>query len=137
MLRHLRTRTPLIAGIILLFIGIFASEYWHIYTRVAHFDKILHILGGVTVGWMAFALLQKEIQHLSGMKQLLIITALTCLVGVLWEFAEYLSNFTRHAYPVWYHYFHGGDLADTLGDIAADLIGGTTFALWALYKERS
>jgi len=137
MLHHLRKRSPLFFGILLLFIGIIVSEHWQLYDRIAHFDKVLHVLGGVAVAWMAMATLQNDIGDLAWFKQALIVVAVACLIGVVWEFAEYASNFTRHTYPLWYHYFHGGDLADTLGDLAADVSGGAVFALWALYKERN
>jgi hypothetical protein len=136
MLRHLKPRLPMIAGLALLFVGIFIGERWGLYYSIPNFDKVLHTLGGLTVAWFAMSLFQDDIGHLKWYKQLAIIAGLTVLVGVLWEFAEFAANFTRHSYPWLYHWFHGGDLADTIGDLTADLSGGVIFALWALYKER-
>lgn len=134
MLGHLRARTPLFFGLLILLVGIFAAEYWDLYHLVPHLDKLLHVLGGIVVGWLALAFLQDDIVRLSGWKQALIIVSVACLVGVLWEFAEFAADFS----PVWlYHWFHGGDLADTMGDLASDVGGGLIFALWALRKERS
>jgi hypothetical protein len=136
MLRHLRTSTPLLFGSLILLIGLFVGEYWGLYAFIPYFDKILHVSGGLAVAWMAMALLQSDIEGLRGWKQVLIIVSVTSLVGVLWEFAEYWSNGIRYTHPLWYHYFHGGDFADTIGDLIADLSGGTAFILGALYKER-
>ena len=136
MLRHLRTRWPIILGLAILFVGIFAGERWGLYYRFGNFDKVLHTLGGLTVAWMALALFQGDITHLPWYRQFLLIVGQVILVGVIWEFAEFAANSTRYSMPTLYHYFHGGDLADTIGDLAADLGGGAIFVLWALYKER-
>ena len=137
MLKHLRTRFPLVFGLFILLVGIFIGERFGLYYRFAHFDKVMHILGGLAVAWMVMSILQNDISRMSMAKQAMIIISVTCMVGVLWEFAEYLSNFTRYSYPWWYHYYHGGDLADTLGDLIADIGGAVLFSAWALWKERS
>ena len=137
MLAHLRTRFPILFGCFILFFGIFIAEHFGIYDHVAHFDKIMHVLGGLAVGWVAMALLQNDIARLPWYKQLLIITSIACFVGVVWEFAEHLANGLRYSHPMIYRYYHGGDLTDTLGDILADIIGGALFALWALWRERN
>ncbi len=136
MLRHLRSAPPFAFGLIILFVGIFVGERWGLYYSFGHFDKVLHTLGGLTVAWMGMAVFQDDIKGLAWYKQLLLLAGLTALVGVVWEFAEYLANSTRQSWPQLYHYFHGGDLTDTIGDLAADLGGGVLFSLWALYKER-
>jgi hypothetical protein len=137
MLRHLRMRWPLFAGITVLAMGIFVAEAWNLYYRFPHFDKIMHILGGLAVAWFALSLFQDELVRWPGWKQFVVLAATACLVGVLWEFAEYFANFAQHTYPAFYHWFHGGDLTDTLSDIAADIGGGTLLALWALREERT
>lgn len=117
--------------------GVFVAEYWQLYAMIPEFDSLMHVLGGIAVAWMTLALLQNDIQRLSALKQLLIIVSVTALVGVFWECAEYISGFTKNSYPLLYHYFHGGGLADTLLDLVADLVGGTFLALWALWKEQT
>ena len=42
MLHHLRVRTPLIIGIVLVLGGIFVSEYFDLYYRLMWFDKAMH-----------------------------------------------------------------------------------------------
>ncbi len=137
MLRHLRTRWPLVAGLTVLFIGIFVGEAWGLYYVFPHFDKVMHVAGGLAIAWFALSLFQDELVRWRPWRQALVLLGVTCLVGVVWEFAEYLANFSRTSYPLLYHWFHGGDLADTLGDLAADLTGGSLFVLWALARERN
>lgn len=137
MLKHLRTQFPLLLGILVLFVGVFAGEHYALYRHIPHFDKALHFLGGLAVGWMAMAFLQDDIKHLAGWKQLLIITAITAFVGLVWEFAEYLANGLQDTHPLIYRYYHGGDLHDTLIDLFADIVGSAFFAFWALWKEKN
>ncbi len=137
MLRHLRARWPVTAGLLLIFAGIFLGEQWDLYYQVVHFDKILHFVGGIIAGWFSFSILQAELTRTSSWKQFVIIAGATALIGIVWEWAEYLGNFTQYSFPTLYHYFHGGDLADTLADLLADIAGGSLFIAWALRKERS
>lgn len=136
MLRHLRTRTPLLFSALILFLGLFAGSEWGFYSAYPSFDKILHVAGGLAMAWLALALLQNDITHLPAWKQFLIVISVATFVGVVWELAEYLSGFSRESIPLLFRYFSGGDLVDTLGDLFADIVGGSAFALWALYKER-
>lgn len=137
MLHHLRTRAPFILGLTVFFIGIFVAEKWGLYYTVPNLDKVLHTLGGLAVAWMAMAILQDDIRHLLWHKQLLLIISITALVGIIWEFAEYAAGLMYSSWPWLYHWFHGGDMADTIGDLIADLSGGMLFAAWALWKERN
>ncbi len=129
---------PFSAAAIIILVGIFFGEYYRFYDRIPHFDKALHVLGGLTAAWILDYFFFEEIKHMSAMRIVLVLVAGACLVGVLWEFAEYASNFTSHTYPLWYHYFHGGDLADTIGDLVADISGATllTVPLVAQKKKR-
>jgi hypothetical protein len=136
MLKHLRAGAPIIAGLLLLFIGIFLCGRFGWYYLIPNLDKVMHTAGGIIVAWFALSLMQGELTRMAAWKQALIIVSVVAFVGLAWEWAEYASNFTQHSYPLWYHYFHGGDLADTLGDLAADVAGGVLFALWAIRKER-
>lgn len=127
----------MIIGVVLVCASVFLGEQLRIYYEVPYFDKILHLLGGIAVAWFVLSLLQNDITHLAAWKQTIIVVGIGSLIGVVWEWAEYASNFAQDTFPLWYHYFHGGNLADTFGDLAADVIGATLFTSWALYKERA
>jgi hypothetical protein len=136
MLKHLRIRSPLVAGIFVIFVGIFLSGQFGFYARWEHFDTFMHALGGLTAAWFGLALLQDEITHLSFWKQVLIFVSFATLAGVLWEFAEYQANLAQDTLPWLWRWFHGGDIADTMTDLSADIIGALALSLWALEKER-
>ncbi len=137
MLKHLRTVTPVIVGTALIFFGIFVCEKLGLYYALPGFDKVLHVIGGIVAAWFVLAIFQQEVAHMVSWKQACIFVGIALFIGVAWEWLEYVSNFTRATVPWWYHYFHGGDLADTLGDLLADTIGAALLTLWALRKERS
>jgi len=137
MLRHLRTFTPFITGLAVLAVGVFFGVWWGLYDAIPHFDKMIHVLGGVVAAWLILSLLQKEVTRMAGWKQVLIITGVAVLTGVAWEWAEFASNYAQFSHPTWYFYFHGGDLADTMVDLVADTLGALLLIGWALYKERT
>jgi hypothetical protein len=121
---------PLAFGLFVLFTGVFAGQHWGLYERIPHLDDLLHLSGGLAVAWMLWAALDRSLAPLPRHLQALFIVAATCLVGVLWEFAEYVSNFA----PLWwYRYLHSGDLADTMADLLADLLGAAAF-LFATFR---
>jgi hypothetical protein len=119
-----------IAIIFVLAVAIFVGQF-HLYAKIWHLDKFLHAGGGLIAGWF-FALYFKNDFQDSRVRYILAIVSAVALVGVLWEFAERLS--TLYA-PHWFkYYFYGGDLNDTLTDLAADLIGGLAIGIGAKQK---
>jgi len=120
-----------------MFLGIFVGEYYEFYYRIPHFDKVLHFAGGIIATWFVLALMQNEVTRMKWWKQALIFISVTVFIGVVWEWAEYLGNMTKTSAPWFYHYFSGGNLADTLSDLIADTAGAIVATIWALKKERS
>ncbi len=137
MLKHLRIRFPVFAGFLLVFVGLYVSEQLGLYYSIPFFDKVMHFVGGMIAAWFVLALMQEEITHMRWWKQAIIIVSVTAFIGVIWEWAEYLSNYTRATAPWFYRYFSGGNLVDTLGDLVADTVGGLAITIWALRKERT
>lgn len=137
MLKHLRARYPLIIGLLVIFLGTVGGVLLGLYDRFPMLDKYFHVVGGAVAAWFVLSLMQDELTHMHWWKQVLIFVSVTSFVGVAWEWAEYLSSLTRTSTPWLYKYFHGGDIADTLGDLAADTVGALVFTLWALWQERT
>ncbi len=116
-------------AVIVFLIGIFPIEWWNLYARYPYLDKVMHVAGGMAIAWLASALLRKDAQRLSPLFFVLLLMGATALVGVLWEIAEYGAAAMRYTLPLVYRYFHGGDHADTIGDLASDVIGGALLAI--------
>lgn len=136
MLGRLRIAPPLLFAALVLFVGIFLSGKFGWYDQWTHFDTLMHTLGGLAAAWFGLAILQKEITHLPAWKQVLVFVSFATLAGVLWEFAEYLGGLWQDTLPWLHRWLFGGDLADTMTDLAADIIGALALSLWALVKER-
>ena len=68
----------------------------------------------------------------SRFKKTLLIIGYALIIGVLWEFAEFLAGkyLSDPIYNIWHlRTYFIGDLDDTLGDLLNDIIGGLTFAI--------
>lgn len=96
----------------------------------SHFDKILHVIGGVVAGWLALIWTARNAKLESGFARVIISVALVVLIGVLWEFAEYYwDNIVAIQWPFLAPYFGGGGLSDTISDLLCDLVGGAIAAV--------
>ncbi len=126
----LKSKSSIILGILLLIVAIFVGTYFGIYDKVPHFDKVLHLVGGAIVAWFFSDWFLWEYK-LTRFQKIILMVAGAALVGTLWEFAERLSSiYSPGRFPLLYKYFYGGDLNDTLGDLAADLVGAFTFSVF-------
>lgn len=127
---------PVMALGIVFFVGVFVSTTFHVYDRFNHFDKLMHFAGGFAVAWFVCAMYARELRMMHPSKFVLLLVAVTTLVGVLWEFAEFLSNTYAVNFPVLHKYLYGGGIADTLGDLLTDALGALVFSLGLFGKKR-
>lgn len=113
--------------IIILAVHVLATvNHW--YWTVWWFDIPMHLAGGFWVG-LLFLWLFKESQYLSEFKlnknflAFIFLLSFTAFVGVFWEFFEFLYDafIARKVYAA--QFFQDGT-ADTMKDLANDLIGG-------------
>lgn len=91
------------------------------------FDTSLHFLGGLGVCLFLRQHFTKNLANLSNFVRILFLLGVTVLIGVLWEFAEYLGSQIVHYYGGAMRL--GGDLADTLLDFVMDILGGLVGAI--------
>ncbi len=125
--------------IVFLFLHIFATIY-HLYWLFPWFDVPMHFLGGFLLAMIYFWINPKiEIANpcLGKMPKWLVsmvfILSFVILIGVLWEFYEFLHDFyllTGGKISVFQNSF-----ADTIKDLFFDLVGGT--AAFAVFYPRS
>lgn len=102
--------------------GVIGEWFYHVWW----YDIMMHLAGGA---WVALVFLEFCVRdgRVAVGQAAFSITALLTLgvvafIGVLWEFAEYIYDVviaSRHPFI-----FTGGDVADTLGDLLNDLVGG-------------
>lgn len=103
--------------------------YW--YVSIPSFDMFMHTLGGVFVSITATALLKKRgYSNVKNRDLLIIILLFVFIVGLGWEYYEYIVQF----------YIKGVQLAvlqDSISDLICDMAGGVIgFIFVILAKKR-
>lgn len=117
----------LILHILLTVIG---GYYWW-----SHVDKIMHTLGGMAIALMGLDIIalferQNLVQLRSKLFTIVTVMSFVCLAAVCWEFLEFMLDHTVHTYLQ-------PSLTDTMGDLLAGLIGGTTIAVLKMLFTRT
>ena len=110
----------------ILFVVIFVADFLGLYYRLFQdffwLDIALHFLGGI---WLAifFALVFKD-------KNAIFMVSFVALVGVLWEFSEYvfLNDLMMKIFGSADSGLYAMSLDDTLADLAMDLVGAVAVA---------
>ena len=86
------------------------------------------------------AYLKKQMLEKDFIKNMLVVIGATTLIGVVWEFSEYIANQTLiDPFYRWFGitaYFMG-DLEDTVFDLALDILGGSLFWIIHFFRSRN
>lgn len=92
------------------------------------FSSVLHFLGGITAASLALWAWDRYVRiGLGGINPValfLITLSAVALVGVVWEFFEFALDAGLFGTP---HIISQPSVADTIGDLAIDLVGGAVF----------
>ena len=104
-------------------------RYW--YWTIWWFDIPMHFFGGFWAAVVFVWFINKYFPQISQLhnflSSLIAILSFVALIGVLWEFAEFL--FDVFISSGGYAKIVQQDAADTLGDLLFDLLGGLTVAV--------
>lgn len=117
-------------------IGLLLVHGWALITSAYFYiwwlDLLLHLAGGFWVGSVGIYLFRKT--PLSNFLFLLVVVSFAALIGVLWEFFEFMTD------PLWRtlgrEVFFQLGLEDTLGDLLSDLVGGALAAILFRREEK-
>jgi hypothetical protein len=109
------------------------------YWKLPWLDILLHFSGGMVAAsvFLYFVNRQRSLFNFISVWWivLLIAVSFTALVGVGWEFFEFiLDSISKTRGTVWQ--LQGG-LVDTLSDLLMDLIGGAALVLAFIFSERN
>ena len=104
--------------------GMYYNLYWNWW-----FDMSLHFLGGFFVAmFMVYYL--ADVKTPSKLKRYLVVIGAVSLIGVVWEFSEYLAN-QMLLEPLYNNFgfraYFIGDLDDTINDLLMDILGAISF----------
>lgn len=123
----------LVVGILVLHILSIIYDWYHAYWWI---DIILHLLGGAWVATLFFYVQERYVPSFVAMPwwfSIVVVVSFVMLVGVGWEWFEY-----------WFDYFVAKDnfvlraqlgLADTMGDLLADLVGGLIVGAYFIFRR--
>lgn len=103
--------------------------------RFTNFDAIMHFLGGFVIAMLGIAIhhamTDKHHFKVPRLYHLLFVLGFVMLIGVLWEFHEYILDQTL---VVWYGWQKTQpSLGDTMADFLMDGIGG--LVAYFVYKK--
>lgn len=115
--------------------AVFPAQWLSLYYRIDHLDKLFHFIGGLIVVWFFSICLNNKFSKLPVWEKLIALLTVIFLVGLFWEFLEYISgSYLKNYWPILGRYFYIGNLRDSLGDLTADVMGGLVFSLVYLYR---
>jgi len=132
---------PLLTFLVLIVAGNYAGLLLGWYWSARWYDIPMHIAGGAWIALLFFYLLERKIGHpVEGNLLSLLLRALgfVALMGLFWEFYEYLGDTLILKKYAWGEALRG-QAFDTLLDLFNDLVGGilTTTAYFFLRKPSS
>lgn len=124
------SRAMLILIFIILFLVVLDTQFQMI-EKIWWYDSMLHILGGVWVGNLFIYIFSEKLEIFNIRENffytLSVILGFVALIGICWEFYEFIFDLTlgaKYALPL-----AQPGISDTMKDFANDLIGGTITAI--------
>lgn len=140
-------RPPLLVtkpAVILVLLGILVLHVLSIwllwYTRIWWIDIVLHVLGGAWIALLFFYVKNIYAPRMSEVAPVplyfMVVVGMVMFVGVAWEWFEYAFDFFFF-YSERFLFRAQLGLTDTMGDLAADFIGGAVAALYIIVRERA
>ena len=127
---------PIIFLIVNFTVGVIVVQFFALYGQFPWLDNVLHFLGGAGVAWFFAIMFLRERKELSWFADVMLLVGSAAFVGIVWEIAEYLAFALKDILPSIYSVFHGGDLPDTISDLALDIGGAFLFWLLLLCTEK-
>ncbi len=106
----------------------FLGSFYHWYDAVLWLDIPMHLIGGMWVALLFVYLFEKyllKLEQVHFFRSLILALGFVALIGILWEFYEYLSDVYIYKIHPLNLVFNPKNYPDTLSDIVNDLVGGT------------
>lgn len=99
------------------------SFYW--YSAIWWFDIPMHILGGVFLALICGAIFFSKLSHLSTFKTIVTTLLFVLILGIGWEFFEYLVQAIIKGPQL-------ANVGDSIKDVLMDIIGGNIGYIFVL-----
>lgn len=118
--------TASILGIGIFLINALANRLY-LYASIPWFDMLMHALGGVFIAVTVGALLTRNAYQRRD--QLIMILLAVFIIGLGWEYYEYLVQFFIKAVDL-------AKIPDSISDLICDMIGGTLGATFVILLQK-
>ncbi len=109
----------------------FIALFFHFYWTTSWFDSIVHLCGGISVGfftlWLSTSVGKQSVIRFS-VENCVIILGAALFIGLLWEFFEWSFGLTFVTAPN-----YG---VDTLSDLLMDVVGGFVALSYATFNKK-
>lgn len=117
-----------IAPALLFLFHLILSIKFHIYYTWPWFDVPMHFLGGASIALAAgifFSHLYSRgvMKNMPRLMEIFLLISIAGLAGIIWEFAEFAGDYFLTNLSL------QPSLADTMGDLASDLLGAFTVGI--------
>lgn len=113
-------------GIGIFMLNLFANAFY-IYVSIYWFDMFMHALGGVFIAVTTGALIaRKSYTHT---ERFILLLLVVFIVGLGWEYYEYLVQFFIKAVDL-------AKIPDSISDLICDMIGGTLGAIFVILSQK-
>lgn len=106
-----------------------AATFFYWYSSIDQFDMLMHTLGGVFIAVWGSALLYPLLKDQKPILWLIILTALTIVIGFLWEVFEFSVQGLMQVETL-------ANIPDSLSDMVFDMMGGILGTLFAIYRTK-
>jgi len=120
----------------------FISSIYSWYDQIFWLDIPMHLIGGMWVALLFIYLFEKnmhDLRRVHFLKALVLCLGFVALIGILWEFYEYLADVYIFKIHPLFEVTNPKNYPDTLTDIVNDLVGGflSLSLVYALRRRES
>lgn len=101
--------------------------YW--YSSIWYFDMIMHAAGGIFLALFIGGLAHREIKSLGWWNTIVIVLLAVFVIGLLWEWYEYIVQWLTKPVPF-------ADIDDSISDLICDMVGGILGSIFVLRAKK-
>ena len=114
-------------------IGLFVTNamavifYW--YVSIPWFDMFMHTIGGVFTALVGTAFLLPRLKGLRPMELFITISLFVFIIGLFWEYYEYIVQFYIKSVQL-------ANISDSISDLICDMVGGSIGAFFVILLNK-
>ena len=112
-----------------LFLFHIVATVFYFYNSIMYFDKWMHALGGIVAAFFVAMVLFEHMKELRYRRVVIIILLSVFIIGLAWEYYEYLIQFLIKGSRL-------ADIPDSITDMMCDMLGGVIGTCFVLIIKK-